>query len=238
MSKPYAAFDIDGTLIRWQLYHALADELARMGILDPIQYEKVREIRMNWKRRDNADSFDTYEKSLVNLVDSVMPGLVEADFQIACEVVIEEYKDQVYTYTRDLLRDLKDKGYLLFAISASHAPLVGMLAEHYGFDDFGGTEYPVKDGRFTGEKHLLRSKQKPVYLRKLIEKHGASQAGSIAVGDSESDIPMLMEVERPIAFNPTRELFAHAREKGWQIVVERKSVAYRLEPGDGSYILA
>jgi HAD superfamily hydrolase (TIGR01490 family) len=236
--RPYAAFDIDGTLIRWQLYHALADELARMGILDPIQYEKVREIRMTWKKRANEDSFDMYERSLVNLVDSAMPGMPEADFLAGCRTVIEEYKDQVYTFTRDLLKELKQQDYLLFAISASQSQLVGMLAEHYGFDDFGGTEYPVIDGRFTGEKYVLRSKQKPVCLQKLIEKHGASTKGSLAVGDSDSDIPMLATVETPIAFNPTRELFNHAREQGWQVVVERKNMVYRLEPSSGSYILA
>ncbi len=32
MSQPFAVFDIDGTIIRWQLYHALADELAKENI--------------------------------------------------------------------------------------------------------------------------------------------------------------------------------------------------------------
>ena len=32
MPRPFAVFDIDGTIIRWQLYHALADELASLRI--------------------------------------------------------------------------------------------------------------------------------------------------------------------------------------------------------------
>jgi phosphoserine phosphatase len=33
MSKRFAVFDLDGTLVRWQLYHALVDRLAKKGYL-------------------------------------------------------------------------------------------------------------------------------------------------------------------------------------------------------------
>jgi HAD superfamily hydrolase (TIGR01490 family) len=239
MSKrPFAVFDIDGTLIRWQLYHALADELARRGHLDPLEFQKVREARMSWKKRAHVDSFTKYELALVELIDRAQTGIRVEELEAACQCVIDEYKDQVYTYTRDLIRKLRDKGYLLFAISASHAQIVGMVASHYGFDDFGGSIYEVKDGYFTGNKEVLRSTAKPEYLKKLIEKHHSSWDGSIAVGDSESDIPMLEIVQQPIAFNPTKKLFEHAKSKNWKIVVERKNMVYDLEKSDGKYFLA
>ena len=34
-SRPFAVFDIDGTLIRWQLYHAVADDMAKQNIINP-----------------------------------------------------------------------------------------------------------------------------------------------------------------------------------------------------------
>jgi phosphoserine phosphatase len=42
----------------------------------------------------------------------------------------------------------------------------------------------------------------------------------------------------PIAFNPNKELFDHAREHGWNIVVERKNVVYELSAGKEQYVLA
>jgi HAD superfamily hydrolase (TIGR01490 family) len=233
--RPFAVFDIDGTIIRWQLYHALADELARRGHLDPIQFQKVREARMNWKKR--TDSFNTYEQTLVNLVKLAITGISVEDLQDACRSVLAEYKDQVYTYTRDLIKDLQSKNYLLFAISASQREIVGMLAGYYGFDDFGGSTYEIKNGFFTGKNDVLMSGRKPIYLKELIAKHGAAHTGSIGVGDSESDIPMLSTVEQPIAFNPTSALFEHAKQAGWPIVLERKNMIYRLEPDDGTYRL-
>lgn len=112
-----------------------------------------------------------------------------------------------------------------------------MLAEYYGFDDYGGSEYEVINGHFTGKKALLKKERKPEYLKELVAKHGASYDGSIAVGDSESDIPMLEAVEHPIAFNPTKLLFDHARAQGWKIVVERKNVVYEMEPTERAYRL-
>ena len=74
----------------------------------------------------------------------------------------------------------------------------------------------------------MRSTEKPIALAELVAKHGLSYDESIAVGDSESDIPMLEAVSTPIAFNPTKALYEHARAAGWKIVVERKNVVYEL----------
>lgn len=238
MSQKFAVFDIDGTLIRWQLYHAVADELARRGHFGAIEYQAVKEARMTWKKREGEDSFKQYEHALVNLVDQAIVGLQAAEVESACRSVINEYKDQVYRYTRDLIRNLKAKGYLLFAISASQQEIVGLIAQHYGFDDFAGSKYEIQNSHYTGEKDVLKSERKPEVLNGLVKKHGATMGGSIAVGDSESDIPMLEAVKQPIAFNPTKLLFEHARQKRWKIVVERKNVIYELERQDGSYLLA
>lgn len=238
MKRPFAVFDIDGTIIRWQLYHALADELARSGHLDPKEFQKVRRARMLWKKRTHETSFEKYEQTLVALIDKAITGIPVETLEAACHSVMDEYKDQVYTYTRDLIRDLQSKNYLLFAISASQSQVVGLIAGYYGFDDFGGSQYEVKDGYFTGHKELLVSESKPEFLKQLVKRHKAGWQGSYAVGDSDGDIPMLEAVEQPIAFNPTKKLFQYASKQGWKIILERKNMVYQLEPKDGSYILA
>ncbi|MDB5169447.1 MAG: HAD-superfamily subfamily hydrolase [Candidatus Saccharibacteria bacterium] len=236
MARPFAAFDIDGTIIRWQLYHAIGDALARAGHIEPEAFSSVKAARMDWKRRTGNDGFAAYEHRLVEVFDNAMRGLSVSEFEAATEVVFEEYKDQVYTYTRDLIRDLQSKGYLLFAISGSPSVIVQKFAAHYGFDDFAATNYEVNGGVFTGIKDLSVGK-KPQLLAALIGSYEAATAGSIAVGDSEGDIDMLAMTEQPIAFNPTRGLYEHARANGWQIVLERKNVVYELSSREGSYKL-
>ncbi|HSW37037.1 MAG TPA: HAD family phosphatase [Candidatus Saccharimonadales bacterium] len=236
--RPFAVFDIDGTLIRWQLYHAIADELAKQGHFKEADYQEVKQARMLWKRREHQDSFKDYEQALVKAVDQVILTITVDDLKQACQTVLNEYKDQVYTYTRQLIQELRSKNYLLFAISASQTEIVKLLADYYGFDDSGGSSYEIKNNRFTGKKQVLRSERKPDYLKTLVKKHNAIYEQSIGVGDSESDIAMLEVVERAIAFNPTKQLFNHAKSHGWKIVVERKNVIYELEPQNGPYILA
>lgn len=237
MARPFAAFDIDGTVLRWQLYHAVADELARQDKLDLVAYEKVRQARLLWKKRPHQASYAEYEVELIKFFETAIKSVDPLELHAASKNVVKVYKDQVYAYTRDLIADLKKKDYLLFAISASQDEIVKMLADYYGFDDSGGSHYEIKDGAYTGKGKILKSDHKPEFLKRLVKKHGATWEGSIAVGDTESDIPMLSIVEKPIVFNPTKLLFEHAKQNNWEVVVERKNMVYNLEPTDGKYTI-
>jgi len=235
--KPFAAFDIDGTLIRWQLYHAIFDTLAKQGSINPSEYTEIRNARMAWKQRSHEESFKDYERRMVQNYDAALQQLSYAAYEQAIDEVFEEYKDQAYAYTKGLIKDLKQQGYLLFAISGSQNEIVGKLAKYYGFDDWVGADYPRDaQGAFTGEKIMPAGKKHEV-LARLVKKHEATTEGSIAVGDSAGDISMLEFVERPIAFNPEKQLYQHARAGGWEIVLERKNVIYNLKADDGRYIL-
>ena len=235
--KKFAVFDIDGTLIRWQLYHAIVTELARQGNLSESARNAIRESRMTWKRRTHSESFHDYEKVLVSEYHAALKNLQVKDYDKAIEKVFDTYKDQVYTYTRDLLKELKAKGYILFAISGSHTEIIEKLADYYGIDESVGQYHEQKNGRLTG-KFISTVLGKSEILKSLIKKYGVSLKDSIAVGDSESDIGLLELVENPIAFNPSKGLFNKAGQKGWKIVVERKNMVYELENKDGRYILA
>lgn len=236
-NRPFAVFDIDGTVIRWQLYHAVADELAHRGLLDRVNYEAVLAARFEWKVRQHVDSFKRYEAKLVSVVNQAMSGLAVSDVEKAMRAVLTIYKDQVYTYTRDLITSLKAKNYILFAISTSQIEIVDPIATYYGFDDYGGSQYEIKNGRFTGHRIVMQRRQKPILLKQLVTAHQARWKDSIAVGDSENDIPMLEIVDKPIAFNPTKQLLNHATKAAWPIVIERKNVVYSLRPDHGNYRL-
>lgn len=238
MSRPFAVFDIDGTLIRWQLYHAIADAFVKLGYTSAETYQPVKDARMEWKRRAGGDeTFQAYELKLVEVHNAVLSTLAFEQYEMAAQNVFDEYKDQVYTYTRDLIRELKAKGYLLFAISGSQVEIVRLLAEYYHFDDYLGSVYERGETGFTGKLTSYR-KDKHLHIAKLAEKHGATFKDSMAVGDSQGDITMLEAVEKPVAFNPEKRLFQAAQQKQWPIVIERKNVVYKLEPQDGKYILA
>jgi HAD superfamily hydrolase (TIGR01490 family) len=233
--KPFAVFDIDGTLIRWQLYHAVTDTLARQGHISPEIYQTMRDARMAWKKRTSG-SFKDYEAKVIIIYESILKTITFEQLGEAIDAVFDEYKDQIYTYTRDLIAKLKKNGYLLLAVSGSQDEIVSKVAAYYGFDDFVATTYKRSQNRFSGAK-IVPAFNKDKALEKLVATHGAGYRGSIGVGDSLSDVAMLNLVEQPIAFNPEKEFFEYAASKGWRVVVERKNKVYELESKDGKYQL-
>lgn len=236
VQKKFAVFDIDGTLIRWQLYHAVVDKLAKQGLLGSTAHEQIHEARMKWKRRQQNSGFSEYERTLINLYEQAIKNISPAEFDSYANAVIEEYKDQTYTYTRDLLRELKQKNYTLLAISGSQHELVEKIAVHYGFDDFIATQYDRNESGFSGKVYVA-SHDKKSALETLINKHQLSLTESFAVGDSSSDIAMLEMAEHPIAFNPDSKLYTAAKRNNWKIVLERKDVVYEFEVQNEHYVL-
>lgn len=234
-ARPYAAFDIDGTIIRWQLFHAMMDQLAKRQLVDRTIYQAAR---LAWKKRTTDEAFVAYEQAMLKAYFASITSITPDELQEAASLAFEEHKDQVYRYTRQLLSDLKAKNYLLFAISRSNEPLVALLARHYAFDDYVGVQLIVNEqGKFTGQEVNHAGVSKRDLLNQLITKHQARQSDSIAIGDSEGDIDMLSVAETPIAFNPSQKLFAHAQAHQWRVVVERKNMIYTLEPQDNGYTL-
>jgi HAD superfamily hydrolase (TIGR01490 family) len=234
--EKFAVFDIDGTLIRWQLFHAIVHSMGKQGFIPPDAHKRIQEARMAWKVRTSDEGFGAYELALVKEYLAALKKVDVQQYPLIVQEVFEEYKDQAYTYTRDLIARLKGEGYVLFAISGSHHEIVQKLAGHYGFDDVVGAAIEQVDGSFSGKINTPIF-DKAAVLRKLIDKHRVGTAGSVGVGDSHSDISMLELVERPIIFNPDKKTFEAARERQWQVVVERKNMIYELLPSDNSYIL-
>jgi HAD superfamily hydrolase (TIGR01490 family) len=235
--KKFAVFDFDGTLIRWQLYHSMFDRLKNLKRINPEDVDKVRQARLLWKTRSSEDSYQDYENLLVRVFDRALTKIDYSVYEEMAEEVFQEHKDQVYTYTRSLISDLSTKGYMLFAISGSPREVVEKVAKYWGFDDWIASEYEVEDNKITGNQTLgFIDKNKSVEY--FVEKYKLTYKDSYGVGDSDSDISMLKKVEKPIAFNPSKELFEYASKSGWQIVLERKNVVYEFKHQNGKYSLS
>jgi HAD superfamily hydrolase (TIGR01490 family) len=237
--RKFAVFDIDGTIIRWQLYHAIVHELAKAGAMGRDADARIKQARMTWKERHHHDSFHEYEQVLIDAYRTARTQIKVSDFEAAIDTVFETYRDQVYTYTRDLIKRLKHEGYLLFAVSGSQQKIIEKLGNYYGFDEVVGSVHgQTDDGMMSETESSPVLTGKAPALQALIDKYDATLEGSYAIGDSLSDAAMLEMVEHPIAFNPDDNLYRRAREAGWDIVIERKNVSYHLKSTDGTYVLA
>ena len=227
-SRRVAIFDVDGTIFR----SSLLIEVVNVLIERKLFMQKVRrgyqKSYQEWL--DRKGSYDSYIMGVVQAFEENLATLRHEDFMAAVEQVIAIHKDRTYVFTRDLIADLKKKGYFILAISHSPKELLDEFCANLGFDKVYGRIYEVgSDGKFTGEtlyKEEINDKAK--ILKRFIEKEGLSLEDSYGVGDSESDVKFLTFVDHPICFNPNQKLYEHAQKHDWQIVVERKDVIYQI----------
>lgn len=234
----FAAFDIDGTLFRSGLYREVFYELYKIGALPPNLGEETTLKHREWRHRVHGNAFEEFEELMVGGLNSYLPKLRIRDYDEAAKHVLEKKAENVYVYTRNLLRRLQSEGYMTIAISGSQQELVEPFATRYGFDAWVGQQWERGDEYFTGNV-IKTHTDKDKILERLIKEYDLSLEGSYAVGDSNGDTGMLQMVENPIAFNPTYELLDKAMTNGWKIVIERKNSSYELikEPRNGQYIL-
>lgn len=227
-SKRIAVFDIDGTIFRSSLLIELVNVLIQEGLFSQNVKNIYTKAYKKWSNREG--SYEDYINAVVKAFEKNIQGCNYQTFKKIAKKVVSNNRDRVYRYTRDLFKDLKKKNYYLLAISHSPKEIVQDFAKEWGFDSFYGRVYETHNNKFTGKAlHLDLISNKSKMLKYAIEKENLSLSGSIGVGDSESDIPLLKLVESPICFNPNQKLYTTAKRSGWEVVVERKDVIYKIK---------
>lgn len=226
--RKVAVFDVDGTIFRSSLLIQIVERLIFVGAFPEEVRDEYEKQHQKWLDREGE--YDEYIRAVVEAFLQHIKGMKYRVLADAAEVVVEDQRNHVYRYTRDLLKELKKKGYFLLAVSHSPKTILDKFCPRFGFDKVYGTLYETgPNDAFTGEiidSHLIFNKA--AIVKRAVEKHNLSLAHSIAVGDTDSDIPMLEMVSKPICFNPNARLYKHAKREGWKVVVERKDVIYEI----------
>lgn len=228
MARKVAIFDVDGTIFRSSMVIELIEALIEEGIFSKdVAKEYEREYR-TWFEREGG-----YEAYIHAVVKTFMKHIKGVHYGTFCDVsksVLEKQGKRVYRYTRDLIKELKKDGYYMLAISQSPKATVDGFCKNLGFDKVYGRIYEIgPQDLFTGivvDEHLIMNKA--TIVRRAVEKEHLTLTESVGVGDTEGDIPFLELVERPVCFNPNKNLYQHAKRMGWSVIVERKDVVYHL----------
>jgi HAD superfamily phosphoserine phosphatase-like hydrolase len=236
--KQFAVFDIDGTIARTSLLQQLVRVLVNRGKIDIGPAEQIENLLHDFRQRIADDNFGEYMKKAVDMMFQAMPrGITVEEYDEIIDVVVKTSLTHTYVYTRQLIQTLKHNNFFLISISGSELRAVGTFSKALGFDAWVGQVQYINDGKkLTGEVQAL-GQPKDKILQTIIRKFDLETRGSMAVGDTSSDVSILNMVENPICFNPNQALFKIAREKGWMVVLERKDMVYGLTPENGQYIL-
>ena len=234
--KKLAVFDVDGTIFRSSLLVELVAALIADGVFPREAAAFYERAHREWL--DRQGSYEDYIAFVIAAFRKHLKGMRYGDLRRTAYKVVAAQKNRTYRYTRDLARSLKKRGYYVLAVSHSPKIVVEGFAKTLGFNKVYGIMYETDkagpDGRFTGEvlfPEIALAKENLV--RRVLDELGTgiTLRGSVGVGDTEADIPVLKMVGRPICFNPNAKLYAAARRNGWEVVIERKDMVYYLSKG-------
>lgn len=224
-----AFFDIDGTVFRSSLLIELVNALILEGVFPEEAEEYFREAREKWSNREGE--YKAYVDAVVETFEEHIRGVHYGELADIGRQVVARKRLHVYRYTRDLITNLKADNYYLVAISHSPKTVLDDFCLQYGFDKVYGRLYEIgPQDRFTGvvtNEHLINNKAN-IAKRVFSHNENLTNEDSLAVGDTENDIPLLEMVKFPICFNPNEVLYNYAKRMKWEVVVERKDVIYHI----------
>jgi HAD superfamily hydrolase (TIGR01490 family) len=135
--------------------------------------------------------------------------------------------------------DHQDAGRPVYICTAASSEVAEPLAMVLGFDGAIATVPEVVNGRYTGDFSgpFTYREGKAEAMRRLAEREGLDLSASWAYSDSESDLPMLRLVGKPVAVNPDAVLARVAAEEGWE-VVRFDRLGRRLKVGAATLVAA
>ena len=114
----------------------------------------------------------------------------------------------------------RKQGHDLVIITATNSFVTSPIAELLGIGTLIGTDPEILNGQFTGKVAGTPCFQqgKVEKLHSWMSRNQYNLDGSWFYSDSHNDLPVLLEVENPVATNPDEQLTSEANRRGWPIM--------------------
>ncbi|MEW8497076.1 MAG: HAD-IB family hydrolase, partial [Candidatus Thiodiazotropha taylori] len=121
---------------------------------------------------------------------------------------------------QQLVEKHRQAGDLLLIITATNAFVTSPIAQRFGIDHLIATEPEQIDGHYTGEVAGTPSfrEGKVSRLNEWLDEFEQTMQGSWFYSDSHNDLPLLEQVEHPVAVDPDQTLAEVAKQRNWPIL--------------------
>lgn len=219
MPKPFAAFDVDGTIFKSSLVEKAVDGCIEAGIFRPEPFNRVYESRQKWQASNNEGVYQSYIHRLVGAFVQQIAGVEVEQFEAVAADMFAHHAVRRFAFPRQVIERTRSSHYHV-AISGSPLMLVKPFLADLPMQDVYGSGFEIQDGVFTGVATPVGDKE--ALLQELVRTGITKQEGSLAVGDTITDAPMLHYAETPMMFNASRTLTNYGRQHHWLRVHEVK----------------
>ena len=211
-----AIFDLDNTLIAGDSDHLWGDWLVEKGIVDQQHYKETNDQFYVDYQNGRLDILAYLRFSLKVLADNDM-----AQLHFWREQFLAEKLDEMWLpKAAELVEKHRQQGHTLMIITATNDFVTAPLADRLGIDHLIATVAERRKERFTGDIDGTPSYRegKVSRLQAWLDDHGETLDGSYFYSDSHNDLPLLQQVDNPVAVDPDATLEREARERGWPVI--------------------
>ena len=211
-----AIFDLDNTLLRGDSDYLWGIYLIDKEAVDAEQHRQENERFYEQYLAGQMDIMEFLRFQLAPLARIPNPELLQMR-----EDFIERYIKPIITaQALELVETHRKRGDTLLIITATNDFVTRPIADLFGIDELIATRAEYAGGHYTGNVTGIPSYQqgKVTRLHDWLDKTENSLQDSWFYSDSHNDLPLLKEVDNPVAVNPDPQLSAYAKQAGWQVI--------------------
>lgn len=212
-----ALFDLDNTLLAGDSDFEWAQFLIAKGVLDREVYEARNQAFYDQYKAGTLDIHEFLDFQLKPLARHSRRQLDDWHLEFMQQKIIP----MVARGAPELLR--QHGGDVCVIVTATNSFVTAPIARFLGVPHLIATEPEVREGEFTGGVTGTPSfkEGKVTRLHDWLAGQGARWADvteSWFYSDSLNDLPLLAQVQHPVAVDPDPTLKAHAEAQGWPII--------------------
>lgn len=193
-NRKYAVFDWDNTVREGYTLYSWVDYLCQHNIMEKDVQKNLREIENRYKRKEITH--DEYANIACNEYTKALTGKSEKKLNQVIADYIKEDRELLFPETNALMKFLNKKNVDVIVISGAPTRILEQYKEEFGIKDIFALEEEVVEKSFTGKVACNYGHNKFCKVNELIKKY--KTAPYLALGDSESDIPLLDSSDYPI----------------------------------------
>ena len=211
-----AIFDLDNTLIAGDSDHSWGVFLVEKQLVDAETY-RIANDRFYADYKNGCLDIRAYlQFSLAPLTRHTLEELKA----LHDEFMATHIEPLMLPKAESLLRAHRERGDQLLIITATNGFVTRPIAKRLGVDHILATDPEVVNGRYSGNFVGTPCFQagKITHLHGWLQTHEHSLDGAYFYSDSINDLPLLEQVDNPVAVDPDERLGAIARERGWKIL--------------------
>ncbi|MGP9497524.1 HAD family hydrolase [Halomonas sp. AOP43-D1-4] len=211
-----AIFDLDNTLISIDSDHAWGEFLLEQGAVDPVAYREANERFMADYKAGTLDMAAFLEVALKPLADNT-PEQLAAWHQ---QFMASKIEPHILSKAEELLARHRTRGDTLLIVTATNHFITAPIAERLGVDYLIAVNPEMENGRYTGLVSGTPSYRegKITRLHEWLEDKDFTLDGAWFYSDSHNDLPLLEEVDHPVAVDPDDTLRQIAEQRQWRIM--------------------